>query len=92
MVRVTIHSRAGNRVLEVAGAIYALMGIVLFGWFVVDSWGAASLIDRGLQFLLVTAIILGLWFIHIGHVNLTTHDVSSRQHARQHRANAAVTT
>lgn len=76
MVRVTIHSRTGNRVLAIAGALYAIAGVALFGWFVVDTWGAASLIDRALQMLLVGAIVVGLWFIYVARVNLTAVDIS----------------
>jgi hypothetical protein len=91
MVRVTIHSRTGNRVLAIAGAIYAIAGIGLFAWFVVNTWGAASIIDRAMQVMLLGAIALGVWFIYIARVNLTTVGVSSRPHARQRPANAEAT-
>ena len=90
MVRVTIHSRTGNRVLAIAGVVYAIAGLLLFGWFVADTWGAASLIDRALQFTLFCAVAIAVWFVYVARVNLT--DVSARQPSRQHRANAAATT
>ncbi len=85
MVRVTIHSRTGNRVLAIAGVLYALAGIALFGWYVIETWGAASTIDRALQFLLVCAIIIGAWFVYVARANLAA-EVSARQPARQSRA------
>lgn len=90
MVRVTIHSRTGNRILAVAGALYAIAGIALLAWYVVDTWNAASIIDRALQFLLIGAIVIGVWFIYVARVNLTDEDVNSGQHARQSRARAEV--
>ena len=91
MVRVTIHSRTGNRALAVAGAIYAIAGIALFTWFVVDTWGAASVTDRAMQLLLLVAIALGIWFIYIAQVNLTAVDVSSSRNARHRPADAEAT-
>lgn len=91
MVRVTIHSRTGNRVLAVAGAFYAIAGLALFAWFLVDTWGAATMIDRALQMLLVGAIALGLWFIQIARMNLTTVQISADSHAPQRRANVEAT-
>ncbi|MGZ5494935.1 MAG: hypothetical protein ACXWHG_15120 [Thermoanaerobaculia bacterium] len=87
MVRVTIYSRTGNRVLAVAGVLYAIAGISLFGWYVVDTWNAASMIDRALQMVLIGAIVTGAWFIYVAKVNLT-EDLMSRQPARQNRARA----
>jgi uncharacterized membrane protein HdeD (DUF308 family) len=90
MLRVRIRSRAGNRLLAVAGALYAIAGLALLIWFVVESWGAASIIDRGLQFILAGAVVIGLWFVYIARQNLA--DLSSSQPAQQRRANAEVLT
>jgi hypothetical protein len=65
--------------------------MALAAWFVVDTWEAASVIDRAMQLLLLGAIALGVWFIYIARVNLTAADVSSRPPARQRPANAEAT-
>jgi membrane protein DedA with SNARE-associated domain len=91
MFRVRILSRTGNRVLALAGAMYAVAGVVLLGWFLIDSWGAASLVDRAMQVLLLGTIVMGVWFIYVARVNLTS-DLTSHPRAQQHRTSAEATT
>ena len=91
MYRVRIRSRVGNVVLAALGVLYAISGVVLFIAFVAQSWGAASVIDRGLQGLLLFASAAGTWFVLVAWMNLSEKGTPP-QHARQHRASAEATT
>ena len=92
MFRVRILSRTGNRVLALAGALYAVAGVLLLVWFVIVSWGAASLVDRAMQVMLLGAIVMGVWLVYIARVNLTSEILTSPPRARQHRTSAEATT
>ena len=70
MARVVVHSRSGNVVLAVLGAIYALGAIAAFVAFVVDVWAAAGMIDRLLLIGLVAAAVCGIWLLVTGLENL----------------------
>jgi hypothetical protein len=91
MFRVRIRSRAGNLVLGALGALYTMSGAALLTLFIVQSWGAVSLIDRALQILLVMAIVAGIWFVFVARMNLI-ETATPPQHARQRRANAEALT
>jgi hypothetical protein len=73
MARVVVHSRSGNVVLAVVGAIYALSAIAAFIAFAVDVWNAAGLMDRALLIGLVIAAACGVWFLVTGLENLGVH-------------------
>ena len=91
MLRVRIRSRVGNIVLGTLGVLYVIAGAVLLAWSIVQTWDAASLMDRALQIILIAAIAAGLWFTAMARVNLNERELSP-QPARQHRASAAALT
>ena len=70
MLGVTIRSRFGNGVLGVLGAVYFLSATTIVIYYVVTTWGAASMIDRLLQFALIACALGGLLFIGIAADNL----------------------
>lgn len=73
MGRVVVHSRSGNIVLAVLGAVYAVGAIAALIAFALDVQGAAAIIDRALQFGLVVAAACGVWFLVTGLENLGVH-------------------
>lgn len=68
--RVLVRSRNGNFILAVVGAIYALSAIAVLGWFIVDAWTSAAMLDHVLQIALAASAVCGLWFFSIGRNNL----------------------
>ena len=81
MQRIEIHSRRGSLALGVVGIIDAICAVVLLMIYVVNSWGAASSLDRLLQFSLIVSAAGGLYLLIIGLENLGL--------LRLHRASAA---
>lgn len=73
MSRVVVHSRSGNVVLAVVGAVYALGAVAAFIAFAINVWNAAGLIDRALMIGLVVAAVSGVWFLVTGLENLGVH-------------------
>lgn len=72
-MRVEIRSKRGNVAIGVLGAVYAIAGFVLLIVHFVQTSGAASLTDRGIQILLLGVIVLSIWFIQIAAVGLGIH-------------------
>jgi hypothetical protein len=62
---VEIRSRRWNIVIGVLGVVYAIAALVLLSVHIVQTWGAASLIDRAIQMALVMAIAVSIGFILI---------------------------
>ena len=62
---VEIRSRRWNIVIGALGVVYAIAALVLLSVHIVQTWGAASLIDRAIQIALVTAVAVSIWFILI---------------------------
>ena len=62
-MRMVIRSRSGNVVLAALGVTYAVSALVVLGWFLVDSWAAAAVLDRALQVCLAASAVCGVWFI-----------------------------
>ena len=65
MGRISIRSRMGNVVLAIAGAVYAVAAVGLFFFYLVSTWISAHLLDRLLQFTLVAAAAVGVYFIAV---------------------------
>jgi hypothetical protein len=89
---ITIRSRFGNGVLGVLGAVYFLSASTILVYYVVTTWGAASTIDRLLQFALIASAVGGLLFIGIAADNLglrRRHDSVKSHSTRDHRTTAA---
>jgi hypothetical protein len=70
MQRIEIHSRRGSLALGVVGVVEALCALATLLIYVVNSWGAASPIDRLLQLSLVASAAGGLYLLIVGLQNL----------------------
>ena len=90
-MRVALRSRAGNIVIAVLGVTYAVSAVILLVLYVLDTWGAASLIDRVLQLALVGAAIAGVLFIAIAGQNLG-FSLTWRRDPPPHRGGAGAST
>ena len=88
-MRVRLQSRVGNVVIAVLGVIYAISASSLLVFYLIDTWGAAGLIDRVLQLALVGAAAAGVLFVAIGAQNLGFSLTARRRNAHDHRAGAA---
>ena len=88
-MHIEVHSRTGNAVLGVLGCFYLVAAVVLLGYDLVQTWGAAGIIDRALQVALVMTALAGLFFIRIALQNLG-HRAASRRGAPLHPEDAAV--
>lgn len=73
MGHVVVHSRSGNIVLAVLGAVYAVGAIAASIALVVEVRDAAAITDRALQLGLVAAAACGVWFVVTGLENLGVH-------------------
>ena len=71
-MRVEIRSRVGNVVVGVLGAVYAVAAAVLFVAHFLQTRGAASLVDRAIQLLLIVVVAVSIWFILIARRGLRT--------------------
>ena len=85
---VHIHSHRGNIVLGVIGLLYAIAATALLAVYVFQTSGAAGLIDRALQLVLLGTVLTGCWFVRIAAKNLRA-DATGRPAAQPHRATAA---
>ncbi len=84
MLRVTIHSRRGNAVLGFLGVVYSITAVVLLVWHVRQTWGAAGMIDRVMQLMLIGTAVTGVWFVAIAAQNLgwrRHHSRAVRRHS-----------
>jgi glucose uptake protein GlcU len=84
MQRIEIHSRRGSLALGVVGVVDAVCAIGTLFVYLVTSWGAASTIDRLLQFSLIVSALGGIYLLAVGLENLGV-----RRALRPRRASAA---
>ena len=70
MQRIEIHSRRGSLALGVVGVVEAICALATLLIYVVNSWGAASSLDRLLQLSLVVSAAGGLYLLIVGLENL----------------------
>jgi len=84
MQPIEIHSRRGSLALGVVGVIDAICAIGTLFVYLVTSWGAASAIDRLLQFSLIVSAAGGVYLLAVGLENLGIRPV-----LRPRRASAA---
>lgn len=82
MIWVQIRSKAANRVLAGLGVVYAVAAVVLAAWLIKDTWGAAGLLDRLLEVVLVGVALVGIWFVANALHNLGV-TMPRRSHARK---------
>ena len=69
-MRVEIRSRVGNVVVGVLGVVYAVAAAALFIAHFLQTRGAASLVDRAIQILLIVVLAVSIWFIRIARGGL----------------------
>ncbi|HEY5611881.1 MAG TPA: hypothetical protein VIL97_11800 [Thermoanaerobaculia bacterium] len=67
-----IHSRLGNMVLLCLGGAFTLSSLALLVYYVVTSWGYATMIDRALQILLAVTAAWGAALVLGARQNLKT--------------------
>lgn len=85
-----IHSRKGSLALGIVGVISALCAMATLLLYVVNSWGAASAVDRLLQLSLVMSAAAGLYLLLVGLQSLGVHPhLRVRRAPRAGRASAA---
>ena len=90
MQRIEIHSRRGSLALGIVGVVSVVCAIATLLIYVVNSWGAASTIDRLLQLSLVVSAAVGLYLLLVGLENLGVQPhLPVRRAPREHRASAA---
>ena len=65
-MRVALQSRVGNIVIAALGVVYAISASALLVYYVIDTWGAAGLVDRALQMALLFSAVAGGLFVVIG--------------------------
>lgn len=85
-------SRQGNAVLGIAGGLYAVAAMVLLIDSIAVTWGAASLMDRALQFALLCIAVASVFLIRIAVINLGPRRRNASEPPRlppDHRAAAA---
>jgi hypothetical protein len=70
MQRIEIHSRRGSLALGVVGVVDAVCAIATLFVYVVNSWDAASPVDRLLQFSLIVSAAGGMYLLAVGLENL----------------------
>lgn len=70
MQRIEIQSRRGSLVLGVVGVVEAICALATLLIYVVNSWGAASPVDRLLQLSLIVSAAGGLYLLIVGLENL----------------------
>ena len=70
MRRIEIHSRRGSLALGVVGGVDAVCAIATLFIYVVNSWGAASPVDRLLQLSLILSAAGGIYLLAVGLENL----------------------
>lgn len=70
MQRIEIHSRRGNLALGVVGVICAVCALATLLFYVVNTWNAASALDRLLQLSLIVSAAVGIYFLAVGLSNL----------------------
>ena len=65
-----LHSRSGNAILGILGVLYLFSAISLLVVDLLQTWGAASLVDRAVQAVLVLSAVAGLYFVLSASRNL----------------------
>lgn len=87
-MRFEVRSRRGNAVLGALGVFYVISAVALFFYDLVQTWGAAGVLDRLVQAALIVSAIAGLFFILTASRNLGLLR-ASRHEAPLHREGAA---
>ena len=86
-MKIQVHSRIGNGVIGVLGAIYTVAAIALFAVHVRTTWNAAGLIDYAVALVLMGSAAAGIFFILTAAQNLELP--LRHREAPPHRAAAA---
>ena len=72
-MRLELHSRTGNAIVGVLGVVYLCGAVTLLVYDVAQTWGAASLMDRAIQFALILSATAGAFFAISAARNLSSH-------------------
>ena len=64
-MRLLVHSRYGNLLLAVLGAVYATVALALLAWLTADVRHGAAFADLLLQATLALSAACGVWFVLI---------------------------
>lgn len=86
-MRFEVRSRRGNAVLAVLGVFYVISAVALFFYDLIQTWGAASVVDWLVQAALIVSAMAGLFFILTALRNLGLPR-ASRHEAPLHREGA----
>ena len=70
MHQIEIHSRRGSLALGVVGVVEVVCAVATLFVYIVNSWGAASPLDRLLQLTLIASAMGGLYFFIVSAENL----------------------
>lgn len=68
---IEVRSRTGNAILGVLGVLYLCSSLGLLAYDLVQTWGAASLVDRAVQVALVVTALGGAFFAFTAARNLS---------------------
>lgn len=79
MFRLLLHSRRGNRLVAIVGAVYSIVALTIFVAFVVDNWNANGPIDILMQATLLACAACGIWFIVTGLESLGVWPLRTRR-------------
>lgn len=85
---ISLRSRSGNAVVGVLGVFYFVAALALLAVDLVQTWGAASALDRAVQIVLVLSAVAGYQFAISAARNLGLR--LPHREARLHREGAAV--
>jgi hypothetical protein len=85
-----IHSRRGGLALGIVGVVSAVCAVGTLLLYVVSSWGAASTVDRLLQFSLVVSAA-GLYLLLVGLQSLGVNRHPRLKRAPRERQASAAT-
>ncbi len=86
-MRIEVRSRIGNAVLGIVGLVYVCAALALFVYDLVQTWGAAGLLEYAVRIVLLGSAIVGILFIFIAARNLGLR--LPRREARHHSEGAA---
>jgi hypothetical protein len=89
VMRIEVRSRTGNAVLGVLGGLYLFSAVALLAYDLMQTWDAASMIDRAMQVLLIISALVSLFFIFTALQNLGLRQ-ASRHEAPLHREDAVI--
>ncbi|HEY3052190.1 MAG TPA: hypothetical protein VGK04_02250 [Thermoanaerobaculia bacterium] len=86
-MRIEVRSRIGNAVLGLVGLVYVCAALALLAYDLVQTWGAAGLLEYAVRIVLLGSAVVGVLFILIAARNLALR--LPRREARHRSEDAA---